>query len=218
MPSLSRILLDPARRETRRIVSSPNRIHGTILSAFDDEVTERSGKGRVLWRLDSTPTVHRLYVVSDEKPNWGKVLSATGFAQDDASGTKDYEPLLAKVVQGSQWRFRLRANTVRCVRDSEEASNTQRRPCGNSARRLEWLEKRLPTNGYSALGGIESVVMHDGNKVRFHRSDKQLTQESTVFDGVLVVEDQDLAVNALLSGIGRRKAFGCGLLTLAPAS
>ena len=38
---------------------------------------------------------------------------------------------------------------------------------------------------------------------------------SVVFEGVLTVTDADAFRNALVNGIGREKAYGMGLLTIA---
>jgi CRISPR system Cascade subunit CasE len=38
------------------------------------------------------------------------------------------------------------------------------------------------------------------------------------YDGILTVTDPALLRRALCHGVGRAKAYGCGLLTLAPVS
>ena len=48
-------------------------------------------------------------------------------------------------------------------------------------------------------------------------SDDALDEGAHVFDGVaLEVVDEELLRQALCCGIGRAKAFGCGLMTIAP--
>ena len=45
-----------------------------------------------------------------------------------------------------------------------------------------------------------------------------VTIRAVVFEGILKVTDAELFRSALASGIGPAKAYGCGLLTLAPVS
>ena len=53
--------------------------------------------------------------------------------------------------------------------------------------------------------------------LRFWRSSKARPVEIgvAVFEGELEVTDRELFVQALTHGIGRAKAYGCGLLTVA---
>ena len=55
---------------------------------------------------------------------------------------------------------------------------------------------------------------------RFSRDDgerrRQVTLATVAFDGVLEVSDPGALREALASGIGPAKGYGCGLLTLAP--
>lgn len=46
--------------------------------------------------------------------------------------------------------------------------------------------------------------------------DRRLTFSTALFEGELVVKDPDAVRSAIISGIGPGKAFGCGLLSIAP--
>lgn len=77
---------------------------------------------------------------------------------------------------------------------------------------VHWLEKR------SGLSNIE-VVRHLRNKMLVGR--KKTSSFSPLVDiveGVATVSDSDRLANAMLHGIGRSRAFGCGLLTVVPLS
>ncbi|MGH4034163.1 type I-E CRISPR-associated protein Cas6/Cse3/CasE [Actinomycetota bacterium Odt1-20B] len=50
---------------------------------------------------------------------------------------------------------------------------------------------------------------------RWHR--KTANPAGTQFDGTARVNDGDLLLEKLTAGIGRGKAYGCGLLGIAPA-
>ncbi|WP_349632395.1 type I-E CRISPR-associated protein Cas6/Cse3/CasE [Streptomyces lydicamycinicus] len=47
---------------------------------------------------------------------------------------------------------------------------------------------------------------------------RRITHARTRFDGIAHIKDTELLRQRILDGIGRGKAYGCGLLTLAPAS
>ena len=52
---------------------------------------------------------------------------------------------------------------------------------------------------------------------RKHRGSRQpVTFEAALFDGRLIITDKDSFLNALRQGIGSGKAYGFGLLSIAP--
>ena len=53
---------------------------------------------------------------------------------------------------------------------------------------------------------------------RFKRGGSQVTIVRATFQGVLEVTSADALREALVNGVGRAKAYGCGLLTLAPVA
>lgn len=55
-------------------------------------------------------------------------------------------------------------------------------------------------------------------RVTSQKKKTQVTLRRTVFQGVLEVTDADVFQQSLVQGIGRGKAYGCGLLTIAPIS
>ena len=79
----------------------------------------------------------------------------------------------------------------------------------------EWLMKKAARCGFSLEERQFDVVEND--KLRFSKG-SQKTQVSinvAVYEGELKVVDPDLFRQALTQGIGRAKAYGCGLLTIA---
>lgn len=79
---------------------------------------------------------------------------------------------------------------------------------------IKWLTARMHTNGFSCE---PQQVAADGYQQHRSRINKQqhLIRYSTVdFEGILTVTNNDLFRKALFSGIGKSKAFGCGLLLI----
>jgi CRISPR system Cascade subunit CasE len=50
---------------------------------------------------------------------------------------------------------------------------------------------------------------------KFRSQGKTVTFEAATFEGVLRITDAESLVRAMRNGVGREKAYGCGLLTLA---
>jgi CRISPR system Cascade subunit CasE len=73
----------------------------------------------------------------------------------------------------------------------------------------KWLQELAAKKGFRVLGvTVQGYQQH-------HFKKRQIKISSLDFDGVLEVTDPQLFIDeALFSGIGRAKAFGCGLLMI----
>ena len=80
--------------------------------------------------------------------------------------------------------------------------------------------KKSVNAGFSVAGSDEdgcpptARVVERAN-LRFRRRDRTVTVRTARFDGVLEVTDVDALRSTLVNGLGKAKAYGCGLLTLA---
>lgn len=79
----------------------------------------------------------------------------------------------------------------------------------------EWfLNKSEKTWGFSINPSdlqIDKTIVS-----QFQKKSQQVTQSKTVFKGTLKVMNRELFIQSFKNGIGRGKAFGCGLLQLVP--
>jgi CRISPR system Cascade subunit CasE len=76
-----------------------------------------------------------------------------------------------------------------------------------------WLLSHAEANGFALEEGAFDVTQSETKT--FRRSGAPVTLGVAAFEGVLAVADAARLVAALTNGIGRAKAYGCGLLTLA---
>ncbi|SCL45744.1 type I-E CRISPR-associated protein Cas6/Cse3/CasE [Micromonospora peucetia] len=239
MPYLSRLHLNPLRTQTQRMLRNPQVLHAAVLGGLSRQpVTER-----VLWRLDP-PHQHRLtlLVLTGSRPSWEHLIEQAGWPGADEPQTlvKPYEPLLDQVQRGRIFAFRLKANPTSATKKPAAPSEAQARHLAGPRPRgvrvahrklpdqLDWLIARLRQSGCSVLtdtiAGTEmpAVQVTDRHRLRFHktggsRSDTPpVTLESATFDGMLRIDEPETARQTLLEGIGSAKAYGFGLLTLAP--
>lgn len=69
---LTKIELDPSRRQARRYLGSPQVMHAVVLKAAG--ATASSGPGRVLWRVDEASSTMSLYLLTPSRPDCSQFL------------------------------------------------------------------------------------------------------------------------------------------------
>lgn len=225
MTWFSRVMLNPQRRGAQKLIGNPQAMHAAIMAAFAPGTLQNSHTdGRVLWRLDSKHPQHTLYVVSPEEPDLQHVVEQAGWATSPAE-TTSYSRFLNQLRLGQEWRFRLRANPVKAVK-AAGSSRGKVLPHVTPAQQLEWLKRRSEKLGFA----LTSRAIEEGSEVldvavtgRRDRSFRRrgenggmdtVTLRQVQFEGTLAVTGVAALRDALINGIGRGKAYGCGLLTL----
>lgn len=214
----TRFRMNPNMRGSVRLAASPQRMHATVLSAFPPD-RSLSPAGRVLWRLD-TPTRHEwtLYIVSPARPSMEQLQNECGWSQEPSWQTADYEPFLDALAEGQRWRFRLTANPVRSVA-RERGQRGRIQPHITADQQLDWLAQRALDHGFRIDGDLEGQTgVTRRERGSFHRGSgtgRRATLSRAQFDGLLDVTDRERLRTVLTHGLGRAKAYGCGLMTLA---
>lgn len=216
---LTRFRLNPTRRGTARLIASPQRMHATVLSAFPPDRAQ-STDGRVLWRVD-TPSRHEwsLYIVSPGRPSMDQLQDECGWSQEKSWQTAAYGPFLDRLDVGQCWGFRLTANPVRSVA-GRKGTRGKVVPHVTADQQRAWLIDRAGRHGFSLDAGLaDQVRVTRRERDSFERGPRGERGAATItraqFDGVLEVVDPELLRTTLTRGIGRAKAYGCGLMTLA---
>ncbi len=92
-------------------------------------------------------------------------------------------------------------------------------PLYDEAEIEQWLADRAQTNGLKIIGIPEFAKYYQNSfKPKPDGKGKQeITHFGVKFDGVLKIENSELAHNAVKNGIGKGKSFGFGLLSLVKA-
>ncbi len=233
MPYLSRIWLNPLRRGAQRLLTDPHVVHAAVLGSLPQQPVQE----RTLWRLE--PEAHRaaLLVLTHSRPSWEHVVEQAGWpgSDDPQALVSDYAPLLARIVTGREFAFRLRANTVSSTKTPAATTARQRerlaqeRPRGQlvpertAAHQLDWFAERLPRWGFTVMEieGLAQLRLATRASVEFQKGHgpeqrRRVVLQTATAEGLVQVADPELACAALLNGCGRARAYGCGLLTLAP--
>lgn len=216
---LSRLQLNPRSRQVQREVADPYQRHRTIMRAFREDLPEEE---RVLHRLEQEPRSGRLLLLvqSHTRPDWewldGRdyLLPADPF--DPAGENPAVKSFDLPLSRGQILRFRLRANpTVKKKRPGRKHGN--RVPLVREEGQREWLERQADRCGFRLLEANVSAEADRHGRVEREERTHRLTLHVVQFDGRLQVDDPEKMRGAVRGGIGPAKAFGCGLLSLAPA-
>lgn len=232
---LTRAFIDPRRRGAVRLLGSPQVMHAAILKAMPTQPVPAATNGsRILWRLD-VDNPHRpvLWLVSPEKPDLDGLMSQVGASDADGSPawqSREYTPLLDGLRAGQRFAFRFMANPTRSVR-VREGEDTKPVEHVTAEHQVRWLVERaercgfrilhsdvtLPDTGEQAL----SLRLYHRERVTFSRrgradgSGSRVTLVRVGYEGALEVTDAEALRTVLTGGLGRARAYGCGLLTLA---
>ncbi|HFQ94140.1 MAG TPA: type I-E CRISPR-associated protein Cas6/Cse3/CasE [Anaerolineae bacterium] len=209
---LSRLLLNNRSRYLwRSVIEQPYKLHQIVMSGFPDGV--KRADANVLHRLDMADTAVTLLVQSDIQPDWSRLderllLPASPFDPVPNPAVKKINGL--PLDNGRILRFRLRANPTKRLSSGKGNKPGKRVQLFHEEEQLAWLKKRAAANGFSL---IDVQIIPEGNQTDRR---KRLTIYTVQYDGRLQITDADKFREALQKGIGPAKAFGCGLLSIAP--
>jgi CRISPR system Cascade subunit CasE len=236
MAYLSRVWLNPQRTTAQRFLQNPHVAHAAILAGISRQPVDQ----RVLWRLGPDPgTAHRLelLILTQTRPSWEHLVEQAGWPSSDEPEaiTRPYEPLLNQIMLGRQFAFRLKANPVSSTKHPDAPSRVQKeriaaqaRPRGvrvpqrTAAHQLDWLTARINQWGFTIAAGeagLPAVRLTARDRLSFRKSGASagpVVLQTATFDGIVEITDPDAARRSLLHGVGPAKAYGLGLLTLAP--
>ena len=211
---LTQMKLNPARPGTRRALGSDQVMHAMVLSSFPHL---QEGE-RVLWRVDVAARHDvMLYVASPAKPDMTAVVEQAGWPLEPTWRTASYEPLLERLAAGQKWRFRLTANPTRNVSRGPNVRGKVR-PCRTAEQQSDWLmgsADRMGVDFGTSDAPTFQVVGRTTSNFKHRGSAGRIPMTKATFEGRLTVQDPEKLRTILTSGVGRGKAYGCGLLTLA---
>lgn len=229
---LSRLRLTIRNRDVQRDLSDCHAMHRQLLLAFPNlgGVNDARDRFGVLYRLepDTEPGAPGIDILlqSTEQPDWSRLPD--GYLREPATPAKRIDPLYAAIAVGQHLLFRLRANPTRRISDRNATQEQRWRGKRVELRREEdqsaWLHRKGEQSGFIPLALRTHPAVPDvrataiGAHVIGRHPAGRLTLASVTFEGRLRVTDPDAFRQALWQGIGSGKAFGFGLLSIAPVS
>ena len=203
---LSRVEIDSDNRQKIKDLSPLGAYHNWVERSFPQEIA-KGERERHLWRLDSLNGKNYLLLLSPEKPD---LHALERYGKPGTAISKDYEPFLSRLSEGQLLQFKLTANPVhRGGKNSSHPGSLI--PCFALDAQLKWLQGKADKNGFELVAA--DVVGHDRPLLR---KKNHVSLNRTVFEGRLKISDLNQFKEMLISGIGREKAFGMGLMTVIP--
>jgi CRISPR system Cascade subunit CasE len=206
---LSRLLLNPRSHQVVSEMERPYELHRTVMRAFPD--AEHGGPGRVLLRTDEAADGGGpvLLVQSEKVPDWSHVQGLPGYLLATPETRTDYPPAFS---HGQTLIFRLRANPTRRDKDTKKREGVL-----TEEKQREWLVRKGQTGGFEVLSvSVTDESFKRASRGRPGEEVKPMSHLAVRYDGVLRVTDPDVFRETIIAGIGSGKAFGFGLLSVAP--
>lgn len=231
---LSRLQLAMRNRFVRRDLSDCYAMHRRLLSVFphlDDLQSAREYFG-LLYRLEPGDEGATLLVQSQYAPDWLRLPN--GYLGVHSASTKRIDDVYASLTEGQYLRFRLRANPTRRISarnaTQEERWRGKRVELRSEDVQLSWLTRKAEQCGFRLIAlhtstststtptGVDVRASGVNEYSRGTRDGRRLTFAAVTFEGHLQVIESLVFQQTLRDGIGSGKAFGFGLLSIAPAS
>lgn len=171
----------------------------------------RDGEKRdFLSRVDEVDDAYRLLIVSPNAP------SKPDWCPTDCFQSKRIPD---SFFDHGTFRFSLLANPTRKVRAEDAAGqkkkNGRRVPIVTREELVAWLQRKGEAGGFDP-GPPEQLRTIPKRREYFHRRGAQGVHHAVEFQSVLQVTDPTAFRASFTNGIGSAKAFGFGLLAIAP--
>lgn len=197
-----------------------------------DRVATRSGHP-----LQGSPA-YALFISSPVPPDPAHIVEAAGYKTYGVV-VRELDGFLDRLEAGQRWGFRLCVNPT--FREKGQLGRDGRKKIlahVTQEQQTKWVLDRAERCGFKILEsadlGGELPVLEDSqgqrvdgknllingverNLVEFRHGNDLVRLSIATFKGVLEVSDPQTLRHAVVNGIGRGKAYGCGLLTLARA-
>ena len=182
--------------------------HQAVWKAFPG----RDGQQRdFLTRLDERNGGFRLAIVSPEmptRPDWCP------------PGCWQTKPIPETYFSKRQYAFQLCANPTKKVTklgaDGKPTKNGKRVPLRQREELVAWMVHKGQLGGFHV--DVEKLRSLPHGPDRFQKNGQAGTHTTVAFQGVLTVTDPAKFHETFTGGIGSAKAFGFGLLVIAPIS
>jgi CRISPR system Cascade subunit CasE len=203
-------------RKIRNLCKDPRdrvALHRAVMSLFPSNLPgpdrQRRSAGNILFRLETPPTgTPRLLIQSTIAPIQDIGTSTRDRASDGGISVRDLTPLMTAITQGMHVQFRIVLNPVKAAGKDRRWKRT---PIINTPD----VPDAITRFGVEQLrrAGLKRVTLTQLPRTELVRAKNVLW--TAQYDGHALVANTDMLLATIKSGIGRSKAYGCGLLSIA---
>lgn len=208
---LARLILNRRSRDARHDLGDSAMMHARMAGMVDGLLAKPGpGEPRLLYRADS----HVVLVQSPVLPDWSRLPAGylTDADEDDLSfhaapPVKRIEAAVASLTRGSNVSFRLKTWPNQMCEQ-----HRTRQTITDPASIMAWLHHLGDRHGFEVPDARFRV---EGWPRAWAGKPMALPSRVTLYEGQLRVRDPEALRRAVRCGVGRGRAFGLGLLTLA---
>ena len=209
----SRLFLNAHSNQVMHEIGNLYELHRSLMSAFPDDNSRE--KAAMLFRVDQY-NLHGngkipILVQSEIKPDWHAIEQRCNYLHNHTVETKEF---VIPEKLPDIYRFMIRANPTIRKSDSRKLI-----PLQKEEQLIEWLRKKGQQHGFSI--SPENLIIRKIPPLEMYKTINNKRNHIQIqpvdFSGLITITDQRLFTDAWKTGIGRGKAFGCGLLSMARA-
>ena len=204
---LSRVKIDFLNRKIKDL-NYVNGYHKWVEGSFKEEFGKE--RSRKLWRIDRLNGESYLLLVSQNPPN---LMELEKYGVKDSPQSKNYDAFLNSIKNNNKYRFRVTLNPVYCSSNGKGVRGSKK-PITKTEEQIKYLIEKSVNNGFSVESDGFSIV-EKGNEL-LDRQGKRIKLVKAVYEGILTVTDAEIFKETLVGGLGKRKAFGFGMMTVIP--
>lgn len=210
--TLARIRLNPLDRAVQRDLADVTQLHRTLMRLVPDNLGDQARhQSGLLFRLEETARACVLLAQVSGPLHPDRLPEGYGHID-----VKDLTPMFRALRDGLRVRYRIVANPAKRERLPLEDKGKRGRVVPLVGRDADqWWNRRAAEAGLRVHTLLPSPIRP---ATQGRRGEKRLRHDLTQFDGTATITDTQALTAAVLTGIGRGKPYGAGLLTLAPAS
>lgn len=209
---LSRVQIEDKNRKRVKELTHLGAFHHWVESSFPDEV-QLGVRSRKLWRIDKLQGARYLLVLSEEQPDLER-LEYYGVV--NTAESKVYDPLLNCLKNDMKVRFRTTLNPVVSISSGKGSGKRGKvMPHITIEHQMAYLMQRSYKHGF-LLEENEFAITERSMELLKKQQLRPVRLSKVSYEGMLTITDVELFRNALIQGIGKKKAYGCGMITVIP--
>ena len=206
-----------------------------IAAARTLDQADRDRGHKLVWTLfhrEAHPEDRRAFLYRETGPGAFLVLSRDPPAPAEPIWEVESRPFAPALSEGQRLAFLLRANTTRDDKAGRSGDQRGRRvdvvaqaqlaapddPAAARDAARDWLELRLDRIGATLVRDATVLEGHQTARILRERRRGHTDTRFGVADlsGELIVRDPAALVAGIAGGVGRARAYGCGLLLIRP--
>ena len=209
---LSRVEIDYENRVALKELNHLGAFHNWVEQSFPEEI-KNSERTRKLWRVDRLKNKNYLLIVSKDKPDFKRLekYGVKGTAQ-----AKDYDEFLKTFKNNDRMTFRVVLNPNKSISD-RSLRRGKVIPLLHEDEQFKYLIDRSEKNGFS-LDSRDFYILKSNFETLYKPNGFKLDLIKAEYQGELTITDVEKFKNALTNGIGKKKAYGFGMMTVIPVT